>query len=66
MSAYSLSVCYIVSMSLVTCQNGLLFLVYVSRFVVVVSFSTLAGNVLQLGEVAGFEALTFYLVLNFF
>jgi hypothetical protein len=54
MSAYSLSVCYIVSMSLVTCQNGLLFLVYVSRFVVVVSFSTLAGNVLRLGVVADF------------
>jgi hypothetical protein len=33
-------------MSLVTCQNGLLFfLVYVSRFVVVVSSNTLAGNV---------------------
>ena len=44
MSAYSLSVCNIVSMSLVTCQNGLLFLVLVVHFLVVVSFSTLAGN----------------------
>ena len=35
------------------------FLVYISRFVVVVSSITLAGNGLQLGEVADFEALTF-------
>ena len=54
MSAYSLSNCYIVSMSFVTCQNGLLFLVYVSRFIVVVLSFTLAGNVLRLGEVADF------------
>jgi hypothetical protein len=39
-------------MSVFTCQNGLLFLVYVSRFVVVVSSNTLAGNVLGLCEVA--------------
>ena len=65
MSAYSLSVCNMVSMSLVTCQNGLLFTFYVSCFFVVVSFPTLAPNVLQLGEVADFEAQMFSFVQKF-
>jgi len=52
-------------MSLVTCQNGLLFfLVYVSRFVVVVSSNTLAGNVLALGAVADFGAQNFQYTTN--
>jgi len=39
---------------LVTCQNGLLF--FSRQFVVDVSFFTLAGNGLALGEEADFEA----------
>jgi hypothetical protein len=35
-------------------------------FVVGMRFGKIAPNVLQLGEVAGFEALTFNLELNFF
>jgi hypothetical protein len=42
-------------MSLVTCQNGLLFLVNVCRFLVVVSSNTLAGNGLGIAEVGVFE-----------
>jgi hypothetical protein len=41
-------------MSVFTCQNGLLFLVFSRLFVVVVSSFTLAGNVLQLGEGGAF------------
>jgi hypothetical protein len=40
-------------MSLVTCQNGLLFLVFSRLFVVVVSSFTLAANVLGLCVRAG-------------
>ena len=44
MSAYSLSVCCIVSMSLVTCQNGLLFLFFCPLFSVGSLSFTLAHN----------------------
>jgi hypothetical protein len=36
------------------------------RFMSAVSFGRVTDNVLQLGEVADFEALTFNLELNFF
>ena len=39
-----LSVCYIVFMSVFTLSKWFTFFVYVSRSVVVVSFSTLVGN----------------------
>ena len=44
MTVFCLSVFNIVSMSLVTCQNGLLFLVFSRLFVVVRSSFTLAAN----------------------
>ena len=44
MSAYSLSVCCIVSMSVFTCQNGLLFLCLSSSLSAVSCRFTLAGN----------------------
>jgi len=52
MSVKMLSVCNIVSMSLVTCQNGLLFLVLSRLFIVVGSSFTLAANVGRLCDVA--------------
>ena len=55
-TVFCLSVFNIVSMSLVTCQNGLLFLVFSRLFVVVRSSFTLAANGLQLQEVGDFEA----------
>ena len=56
MSAYSLSVC-IVSMSLVTCQNGLLFSRLSSCLSAVSRLFTLAGNGLGIGEEGEFENL---------
>lgn len=44
-SVNSLTVYNFDAMFVFTCQNGLLFLVYVGRVVVVVSSFTLAGNV---------------------
>jgi len=44
-------------MSLVTCQNGLLFLFFCPLFSVGWLSFTLAGNVLALGAVADFGAL---------
>ncbi len=50
MSVKMLSVCNIVSMSLVTCQNGLLFLVLSRLFIVVGSSFTLAANGWRYGQ----------------
>ncbi len=50
MSAYSLSVCYIVSMSVFTCQNGLLFFLLSSFLSVLSCRFTLAGNAQGLGD----------------
>jgi len=48
--------CSIASMSLVICQNSLLFFVYFSRFLVVVSFNTLVGYRFRALRSGGFRS----------
>jgi hypothetical protein len=61
-SGQILSVNYIDSMSLVICQNGLLFLVFSRLFVVVGSSFTLAASGPGMGEVPKSEPTSFPLV----